>query len=419
MNKKNRHFFGIKIGWLQIIFATIFFVSFTTPTYADYSLIDAFNLSIFIPLILEQFMNVATYLYNFFVGQGTGLIYILIYVFLGIYIALYLCKLYLPKDWLGFFGFNGGGEMWDGSATGWNIGFNVLKPCIRVIIATTLLLQIKPIIVTEWLVNPFLEFGAIYTNQIVKSIKDINLDDSPIQCPKNIVTQNWISEKSCNFLVQPVHIISSANNSIIKNGIDTVAHGIKGIFLFSPSFVSSLMGIITGIILILTFVSSNLFMALLIIQAIFDMCLSLIMYPFCVLTWVATKSDKWFDILPAFKQIIEALKKLVITMIACAFILCVNVAIVHALFDSTQNITNLNFGQNSLIWLSSILTIFLIHNIFTMTKERLKTYSGAKTSLYDDVVGDAKTIWRKITDLPTKIKDAYAIAHGLKEKAKK
>ena len=98
------------------------------------------------------------------------------------------------------------------------------------------------------------------------------------------------------------------------------------------------MNIITGLLLISAFVASNVFMALLIIQAIFDFCLSLIMYPFNVLAWVAKKSDKWFDVLPVFSQIIDSLKKLVITMIACAFILCINIAVVRAMFNWSSNI---------------------------------------------------------------------------------
>ena len=150
------------------------------------------------------------------------------------------------------------------------------------------------------------------------------------------------------------------------------------------------------------------------------------MYPFNVLTWTAkktSKNDKWFDILPVFNQIIDSLKKLVITMIACAFILCVNIAVVRALFNwsssvfvvaaggaassNVPTITNIggNFGQHSMLWITSILTFFLMQNIFTMTRERLDTYTGIKPDLYNKVTGDAKTTWNKVTSAPKTIKN--------------
>ena len=202
--------------------------------------------------------------------------------------------------------------------------------------------------------------------------------------------------------------------------------GLRGILTLIPHGGENILNIITGILLISAFVSANVFMALLIIQAIFDFCLSLIMYPFNVLTWVAKKpgkDDKWFDILPPFNQIIDSLKKLVITMIACAFILCVNIAVVRALFNwsssafvvaaggtATSNVPTItntggNFGQHSMLWISSILTFFLMQNIFTMTRERLDTYTGAKPDLYNKVTGDAKTMWGKVKSAPGTIKN--------------
>jgi hypothetical protein len=375
-------------------------------------------------------MNIATSLYKFFVGNGTGLIYILIYVFLGFYISLYLVKMYLPKDWLSFLGFSDGGEMWAGT-TGWSIAENVAKPCIRVIFACIILLQIKPVFVTKWLVNPFLEFGSIYTEHILKSINRSSFADSatdskaPI-CPASIEESGWISKSSCDFLVKPVYIISKENNRVIKYGLDFLKTGLGGLMTLFPHGGESILNIISGLILLTTFISANLFMALLIIQAIFDFCLSLILYPFNVLTWVAKKSDKWLDFLPVFNQIIDALKKLIITMIACAFILCINIAIVRALFNWTSSVfvtsaggvastnvptitnTAMNFGQHSILWISSLLTFFLLQNIFKMTRERLDLYTqGTKHTLYDDVSKDAKTVWGKIKSTPKTIQNIW------------
>lgn len=426
MHIKKRLFSRFFIG------AFIACVLFANPAHAD--ILDAYNLAPFVPLVLETMMNIATSLYNFFVGKGDGIIYILIYVFLGVYIGLYLVKMYFPKDWLGFFGFSGGGEIWDGT-DGWKIADNVLKPCVRAIIAGIFLLQIRPVFVTEWLVNPFLEFGSFYTEQILTQINNSTIDttNAPI-CPASIEEGGWISKRSCDFLVKPVYIISQENNKVIKYGFDFLKKGIAGMMNLIPHGGEDLMNVISGILLLFAFISANVFMALLIIQAIFDFCLALIMYPFNVLAWVAKKSDKWFDILPPFSQIIDALKNLIITMIACAFILCVNIAIVRALFNwsssvfvvatggmSTSNvptITNsaMNFGQHSILWISSLLTFFLMLNIFNMTRQRLDMYtSGTPRTLYNNVTGDAKTMWGKVKSIPNTIENIIK----LKDKAKK
>ena len=425
------------ISWLfyraKVMFGAIALLGFfVQPAHAD--IVDSLNLSPFVPLVLDAMMNMATSLYDYFVGKGTGLIYILVYAFLGGYLVLYLVKMHLPKDWLGFLGFTGGGEMWDSKTTGWSIAENVAKPCLRAIIAIIVLLQIKPIYVTEWLVNPFLEFGAIYSESVLKSVShtEATKADAPV-CPESVAEHGWISKRSCDFLVQPVHIISQENNRVIRYGFGYLKSGLRGLMTLIPHGGENILNVITGILLIVAFVSSNVFMALLIIQCIFDFCLSLIMYPFKVLAWVAKKSDKWFDVLPAFSQIIDALKKLIITMIACSFILCINIAIVRALFhwSSTSFVvaaggtsaTNMptiansagNFGQHSLLWLSSILTFFLMLNIFKMTQERLKMYAqGASTSLYDNVKGDTKVMWGKVKNTPSTIKNIFNTAKKLK-----
>lgn len=407
----------------------------TTSARAD--ILDAYNLAPFVPLVLESMMNIATSLYKFFVGNGTGLIYILIYVFLGFYVSLYLAKMFLPKDWLSFFGFSNGGEIWSG-ASGWSIAENVAKPCVRVIFACIILLQIKPVYVTKWLVDPFLEFGSIYTEQILKTINhsSISASDAPV-CPVSIQESGWISKSSCDFLVKPVYIISKENNRVIKYGLNFLKTGLAGLMTLIPHGGESILNIISGLTLLTAFISANLFMALLIIQAIFDFCLSLILYPFNVLMWVGKKSDKWLDFLPVFNQIIDALKKLIITMIACAFILCINLAIVRALFNWTSSVfvvatsgvassnvpsitnTAMNFGQHSILWISSILTFFLMQNIFKMTRERLDLYTSRKPhdlDLYNNVSGDIKTVWGKVKSTPKTIETIW---HGGKKLAGK
>ena len=347
---------------------------------------------------------------------------------------MYLFKMYLPADWLSFLGFSGGGEMWTGKTTGWSIADNIMKPCVRAIIAIVLLLQIKPVYVTQWVVNPFLQFGSIYTHSILTTMTNSTPDVSNVPtCPASITDSKWLTKSSCEFLIQPVYIISQKNNDMIEYGFKFLKSGLRSLITIIPHGSGGFLNIITGILLIAAFVSANLFMALLIIQAIFDFCLALIMYPFNVLAWVAKKSDKWFDIWPAFEQIIDALKKLVITMIACAFILCINIAIVRALFNwsssafvvaaggmASSNIptsAGSGFGNHFMLWLSSLLTFFLMLNIFQMTRKKLDEYtSGTKHDIYDKVTSDAKIYWGKATAAPGVIKDIWGGAKKIFKK---
>ena len=304
---------------------------------ADYAIVDALNVAPLIPTILDALMAVATGGYDFFVGKGDGIIYILIWGFLAISISLYLLKMYFPKVWVSFFGFSGGGEMFDKGVSGFTIAENLLRPSIRAIIAVTVLLQIKPVYLTEWLINPFLQFGALYTESITETLNNAGIAPD-IECPPSVVQQGWISPESCEFLVQPVSDLSYANNQVIKRGFDFIKSGLRGMITLIPHGGENFMNLITGILLVSTFVSSNLFMALLIIQAIFNFGMSLVLYPFQVLAYVVKPSDKWFDIWPAFSGITKSLQKIIVTMIACAFILCVNIAIIRSLFQWNSSV---------------------------------------------------------------------------------
>ena len=315
------------------------------------------------------------------------------------------------KTVVGIFRSLGGGEMWDGKVKGFETVETVIKSAVRAIVAATLLLQVRPIYVTQWLVNPFLEFGAIYTSAISDNAIISGVAKQNIECPESILSGDWISKKSCNFLIQPISDLSAVNNAVVKRGFEFVSRGIRGLATIFSHGGQNIMDMITGVLLIFTFVGCNLFMALLIIQGIFDFGVALILYPFSVLAWVAKKSDKWFDIWPAFDEIIKALQKLVITMIACAFIMIINVAVVHALFglnnsafsvaaggSATSNLVTTNaigFGGHSLLWLSSILTFFLMQAIFDMTKKQLDVYAPGMTGLYNQTKGDFKATTAK------------------------
>ena len=387
--------------FLPFLIASAMFV-LPTPSLADGTLLDNFNLAPFVPIVLDAMMTIASGGYEFFVGNGDGIIYLLVWGFLAVTITLYLVKLYIPKNWAGVIGFSGGGEMASGKVAPQTIVFNVLKPCLRGIIAAGLLLQIRPVVLTEVLVNPFLQFGALYTHGITETIKDTGVSAPKIECPPEIVNKAWISKSSCEFLVQPVSDLSAANNTMIQRGFESLSRGITQLLVPIPRGGIGFINIITGIILISTFFASNLFMALLIIQGIFEFGMSLVLYPFQVLSYVAKPSDKWLDIWPAFAGVTGALKKLVITMIMCSFMLCVNIAIIKSLFTWNSSIFNENgnvgaFGEHSMLWLSSILTFYLMFKLFDLTRQQLDSYVGGGTgALYDKVTGDTKTLWGNV-----------------------
>jgi len=391
----------------RIIVPALLVAAFITPgaAFAKWEIVDKLNLAPFVPRVLDAFMMVARGGYEYFVGSGDGIIYIFVWAFLAISIFMYAFKMYFPKRWLEFFGMSGGGEMWDGNVKGFTMVETVLKSGVRAIVAAVLLLQVRPIYVTQWLVNPFLEFGAIYTSAITDQANITGVKKQNIECPESILSNDWISKKSCNFLIQPISDLSAVNNAVVKRGFEFVSRGIRGLFTIFSHGGQNIMDMITGVLLIFTFVGCNLFMALLIIQGIFDFGVALILYPFNVLAWVAKKSDKWLDIWPAFDGIITALRKLVITMIACAFIMIINVAIVHAMFGSNNSVFNvavggtatsnlvtnsaIGFGGHSMLWLSAILTFFLMNAIFDMTKKRLEeVYAPGMTGMYEQVKGD-------------------------------
>ncbi len=378
--------------------------------HAGKTLVDALDLSPFVPLILDALMMVATGTYEFFVGNGDGIIYTFIWLFLGITMGMYLVKMYIPKKVLGFIGMSGGGEMWDDKAKPMTIADNMLKPIIRAMIATILLLQIRPMFVTQWLVNPFLQFGSLYTKAIISTINEAGITNTTdVQCPPEIIEKAWISESSCEFLTQPVADLSHANNQIIKRGFQFITSGLRGLMTLVPHGGENFLNIISGLFIVFTFVGCNLFMAFLIIQAIFNFGVALMLYPFNVLVWTIKPSDKWFDPWPVFSNIVKALQDIIITMIACAFILGLNIALIKALFQwntsvfvvaaggaATANVPTvansaMGFGQHSIFWLSAILTFYVMQRMFDVTREQLNSYTKGMDSLYKQVKGDAKT----------------------------
>ncbi|MCL2018007.1 MAG: hypothetical protein FWG80_04545 [Alphaproteobacteria bacterium] len=400
------------------IFLIIFFLLLGTGSaYADYGIVDVINLAPFVPMVLLAFMDVAMSGYKFFVGDGTGIIYLLVWGWLGMYIALTLIKMYFPSNWLEFFGMKGNDEMWKGETSGIKIGEDLLKPMLRAIIAVTIMLQVEPKYITDFIVDPFLRFGAIYTDGISAEVIQSNamfgnVREMP-ECPQELITKGYISQEGCDFLIKPVAQISHANNIVIKRGVQFFMKGL-GQLITIVSFGRGFLDLITGAILIITFVSNNFFMALLVIQGIFNFGMALILYPFKVLAYVVKDGDDWINPWPAFEMIIDALKKLVITMIACMFIMAVNIAAIKALFNWNSSVFSvasggsassnvpvaaasgaMGFGQHLLTILSAVLTFWLMAEIFRLTREQLNKYSRISDELYKKVASDTGYVWGK------------------------
>lgn len=379
------------------------------PAMAEFSIVNGLDISGFIPLVLDVLMTVAQGTYDFFVGKGDGIIYLLVWAILGTTIALYLVKMYFPSDWLSLFGFSGGGEMWSDKINVWKIGENIIKPALRAMVAVVILLPVKPIYITDWLLDPFLRFGYVYSSEILNNISIIDINNES-SCDKINFSKNWISKESCNFLVKPVEKIAYENSKIIKKGFEFLVNGLSDLMMLIPHGGEDFLNIITGFLLIFTFVSSNFFIGLLIIQGIFKLGSALILYPFNILLWVIKPKNpnKWIDLLPPFDNLIKSLQTLVITMISSSFILVLNVTIVKALFSWNSSVFNvttgvnvqtnlpgsdISFGEHSILWLSSILTFYLMYSLFDKTKELLLRYSKEKNELFDTVKNDSKSLY--------------------------
>ena len=56
--------------------------------------------------------------------------------------------------------------------------------------------------------------------------------------------------------------------------------------------------------------------------------------------------------------------------------------------------SSMGFGQHSILWLSAILTFYLMIQIFERTRAQLKKYASGMDGLYNQVTRDSKTVWR-------------------------
>lgn len=335
--------------------------------------------------MLDASAAVASAVYSAFVDGG--ILTALIWGILAVSIGLYLIKLYFPAAWLDFFGFSGGGQMVAGIG-GFQIAEDVLKRIVRAIVAVSVLLQITPKQITEFAIEPFLQFGSVYVDSVVSVVLP-GAAAPKSKCPAAMT--DFVSKNSCEFLTKTIDQVSEANNRVISKGIAFVLNGAaKVVNVFTIG--DGLLSLITGLLLIFAFFTNNLFMTLMIVRGIFKFGMALILYPFRVLIFVAKDSDAWCDPFPVFKEIIDALKKLVVSMIAVAFVLMINLSVAGALTGLDPNSSG--FGAMSATWLSALLTFWIMQRVFNETQAKLESWVGDKdmTGFYGQVKGDAMNI---------------------------
>jgi hypothetical protein len=343
---------------------------------------NVLSLSWIIPIVLESMMFAAEGIYKYFVESG--IIYTLIGGWLLFSLGLSLVKMNFSKDWLGVFGFTGGGELVDGKTDGMTIGKEFLKPLLRAV-AIAILLQLRPGYMTKFIIDPFLEFGAVYTNSITDIILP-NKEVTKVQCPKEL--NLYLSKRGCEFITQSMGNITNVNSQIIKRGFDFIVIG-------------DFLSVITGIFLIITFFSSNLFTAMIIVEGVFKFGVSLMLYPLKVMVYVAKKDggDKWIDPWPVFNDIIKALQKLVISLIAICVMLLVNISVAGTVFyfDPSQTY---GFGEHSITWISSLVMFLMVTHVFKVTRDQMEKYisDDDMTGFYSKIRDGAKGIAGKIKD---------------------
>lgn len=384
-----------RITKLALLFLAIFSPATVMAAATDLSL------SPFIPITLDaiSIVSMATF------KLAKDLFPSLIYIFLAVKITIYLFKMYMPKQLLGVLGFSGGGEMWD-NPDAMNIVQTTLKPIIRAVIALAFLLQLSPKIMTEAVVDPLLKFGAIYTEKVLEATPNM-IPDTPNQV-RNISSENKLfTNETVDSMRRPLDALSQANNEFIVLGGKMTLHGLAKL---------SILTILSGLVMMATFFSSNLFIALLLLQAIFYLGLSFIMYPFYVLIYVVKDSKDWINPIPAFTDIFQSLKKLIITMIASAIVTILNIQMIKALYSSgdVEKFNSLmeiedadalagSFGFQSMSWLYAIILIFLYYKIFTIIRGKISEYGGeSDETMYNNVKSDSKYISNTIM---TRIKD--------------
>ena len=348
-------------------------------------------------------MSVAMGIYDYFVGSGDGIIYIFIYGFLVFTTGLYLVKIYFPSEWLALFGFSGGGELWNPKTEIWNaepgkdsIISNVFRPFLRAAFAGIILLQIKPGYITHFVIDPFLEFGNVYVESMTQTIVPTD-KRAVVDCPASL--NEYLSKNSCNFLMRPIAEVSAVNVAMIKEGLKFIQLSFKFDFLSK----------LTGLAIIITFFGANLFMSLLLVRGIFDFGMALVLYPFKVLVYVIKKPDDnslWVDPWPPFEDIIKSLQKLIVSMIAVAFIMMINIAVSESMFKfSIFRAWTPDFGAHAMTFLTSVIMFLVMGKIYNMVNERLEKYvdNGEMTGFYGAVAEKTKHFAGKAVGLGKKV----------------
>ncbi len=353
------------------------------------------SLAPLVPMVLDAFTHVAIGTYQYF----RPIIPTLIYIFLLFSLTVYIVKQFIPKQFLSALKLNSDFIIQSDKPDPFKLAENILKPIMRGVIAISLLLPLNPKYIIQYGIDPFLQFGAIYTSHILGNEHDFTLQRyTPATAHSDT---DYYSESSRYYLTAPLQEISKKNNEIIKSGVELAING---------AITLKFLQVLTGLALVLAFFSSNLFMSLMFITAIFHFGMALILYPFKIVVYVIKPgNDDWANFLPVFSDIISALRKLILTMIMSAFVIIINIQLVRALFGPTEmerlrQITSNDlvsgFGAHEFTWLSAILTFMVMYEIFDLTQKKIASYGGeSDQSIYKSATGTITTFGKNVAGL--------------------
>ncbi|MDR0448905.1 MAG: hypothetical protein LBG89_00380 [Rickettsiales bacterium] len=363
------------------------------------------SLDKFIPFIIEVMTTASAGLYDFFVPLVQAVIWLLV----GFNIALFVVKQFVPQNWLDFFGWKGGGEYYDNDKAAklaWGVPTRLAKMVVRASLATTLLLALRPAILTETIINPFLGIGSMYTEFIMSS-QASGEAARPGTSSADCNTNSFLSEDVCLRLANPISEIIYRNNQVVVLGMDMMG---------VPSFITdagasrmtldmgqNLFNFITGAVLVITFFLAGLYIASIVIQGILDFLFAVLMFPVKTLKWVM-QTDVWMNPKAALEDVVASLRKLVVAMIIGGIMTIVNMTLISALFGGGVDVGLSSWSDKFMILLSGILCLVVMTKLFDIAREKLAKYGAPSDEFYKDITSNAQSLGKRMAALADNIK---------------
>ncbi|MDR2685448.1 MAG: hypothetical protein LBB23_01590 [Rickettsiales bacterium] len=363
--------------------------------------LNATSFDKFVPLVIQAMMGAAAGVYDYFVPVLSGLLWIVI-VFNS---AVFTTKQFFPANWLSFLGMNGGGYWAKPTDLIRGIPMRLVKQIVRASIATLLLLTIRPSLITDTIINPMLRVGTMITEFVVPSSTA-----SRAQCLPG-ATREFFDEKLCSDFANPIASIVYKNNQMVALGLSIinmkfpangggVAANAAGV-VSPPDLGKGIFNFIVGLFMAGTFFMFGLRLASILLQGILDFCFAIILFPFKVFSYClkATEGDDWFNPGDALGDIIESLRKLIVTMIVAGIATTINMILIASVVGSgTANLSGGGWGTGIMTILGSVLCLLIMNKFYEIAKEKIAQYGGANnTALYDLTKKTAKYATDKTT----------------------